>query len=525
MRVSSSAHDDIVQLRSLAIQRRVLASHLSLDLPMSRFAQRATVGFLAVATFVSSGNAALAQAAPLSTHPRVREATALLDKWFDAQRAYKRIPSLAGAAVHDQEMIWSGASGMADVERKIPASPSTIYSICSISKLFTSVSMLQLRDRGLVRLDDPVQKHLSWFNIKRTHPASGEITVEGLLTHASGLPREAAFAYWSGPNFEFPTRRQIIDALGSEETLYPAETFFQYSNLGMTLAGEIVSAASKTPYADYVRANVLTPLGLSSTSSEIPVEEKGKRMAAGYGPLTREGTRALLPLFTAKGIAPAAGYASTALDLARFAEWQFRLLAKGGSEVLDANTLREMQRVHFVDPSWETTWGLGFSVSRTTDNKTFVGHGGSCPGYQTQLSMQNDEQLAAVVMSNAIDVNAGALARGIYEIVSPAVKAALADSAGKLKSLDPSLERYLGTYDQDWGGESEIIAWEGELAEVSFPDDTPLRNITKLRKVGDNVFRRIRKDGKLAETWTFTAGADGKPSQYVVNYNTSRRLR
>ena len=462
----------------------------------------------------------------LAAHPRVKEATALLDKWLDAQRAYQRIPGLAGAAVHDQEIVWQGASGMADIERKIPASPATLYSICSISKLFTSISVMQLRDRGLVRLDDPVEKHLPWFNIKRTHPASGAITVEGLLTHASGLPREAAFPYWSAPSFEFPTRQQIIDALSSEETLYPSETFFQYSNLGLTLAGEIVSASSKVPYADYVRTNVLTPLGMTSTYPEIPVEEKGKRMAAGYGPVTRDGTRALLPLFTSRGIAPAAGYASSALDLARFASWNFRLLGQGGSEVLDANTLREMQRVHFVDPSWETTWGLGFSVTRSTpDNKTFVGHGGSCPGFQTQLSMQPDEKIAAVAMSNGMDVNAGALARGIYDIIAPAVKAASSDSTGKLTALDPSLERYLGTYANAWRGETEIMAWEGALVAVALPSDNPVRGMTKLRKVGEHVFRRVRPDGKLAEAWSFIVAADGRVSGMTMNYQVSPRVR
>lgn len=490
---------------------------------------RTTVGALlavASATVASAIVAplALAQDASLTTHPRVREATALLDKWLDAQRAYQRIPSLTGAVVHDQTIVWQGASGYSNIEGKVAATPSTLYSICSISKLFTSIGVMQLRDQGSLRLDDPVGKHLDWFNIKRTHPQAGEITIEGLLTHASGLPREAAFPYWSAPNFVFPTRQQVIDALSSEETLYPPETFFQYSNLGLTLAGEIVSAASKEPYAGYVRAHILSPLGLTSTYPEIPTQEAGKRMAVGYGPLTRDGTRATLPLFTAKGIAPAAGYASTALDLARFAEWQFRLLAKGGTEVLDANTLREMQRVHFVDPSWETTWGLGFSVNRSADNKTFVGHGGSCPGYQTQLSMQMDEQIATVAMSNGMDVSAGALARGMYDIISPAIKAALADSLHKITALDPSLSPYLGTYANAWRGETEVIAWEGNLAVVSLPSDAPVRGLTKLRKVGEHTFRRVRSDGKLAEVWTFAVGSDGRVTQYTMNYNVNPRI-
>jgi CubicO group peptidase (beta-lactamase class C family) len=468
---------------------------------------------------------AVAQDGSLTTHPRVREAQALLDKWLDAQRAYQRIPSLTGAVVHDQTLVWQGASGYSNLEGKVAATPATLYSICSISKLFTSIGVMQLRDKGSLRLDDPVAKHLDWFDIKRTHPDAGEITIEGLLTHASGLPREAAFPYWSAPNFVFPTRQQVIDALASEETLYPPETFFQYSNLGLTLAGEIVSARSARPYADYVRANILSPLGLTSTYPEIPVQEAGKRMAVGYGPSTRDGTRATLPPFTAKGIAPAAGYASTALDLARFAEWQFRLLGKGGTEVLHANTLREMQRVHFVDPSWETTWGLGFSVSRGADNKTFVGHGGSCPGYQTQLSMQMDEKIASVAMSNAMDVNAGALTRGMYEIVATAIKAALADSSRKLTALDPALASYLGTYANAWRGETEVIAWEGNLAVVSLPSDAPVRGITMLRKVGEHTFRRVRPDGKLAEAWIFAVGSDGRVTQYTMNYNVNPRIR
>jgi len=461
----------------------------------------------------------------VSTHPRVKEVTTLLDKWLDAQRAYERIPSLTGAIVHDQELVWKGASGLADVERNMPATPASLYSICSISKLFTSIAVMQLRDKGALRLDDPVERHLDWFNIKRTHPTSGHITVEGLLTHASGLPREAAFPYWSGPNFEFPTREQIIKALSTEETLYPAETFFQYSNLGLTLAGEIVSAASRMSYADYIRTNILSPLGLSDTYPEIPEHERGKRLAAGYGPWRRDGNRALLPLFTTKGIAPAAGYASSALDLARFASWQFRLLGKGGTEVLDVNTLREMHRVHFVDPSWETTWGLGFSVSRGADNKTFVGHGGSCPGYQTNLSLQPDEKIATVAMSNAMDVSAGTLTRAMYDLVAPAIKAAQGDSTRRIKELDPELQRYLGTYANAWRGETEVIAWEGGLATLSLPNDTPARGITKLRKVGDHSFRRLRGDGKLAETFTFTVAPDGRVSHLTVNYNVSPRIR
>jgi hypothetical protein len=113
----------------------------------------------------------------------------------------------------------------------------------------------------------------------------------------------------------------------------------------------------------------------------------------------------------------------------------------------------------------------------------------------------------------------------MYEIAAPALKAALGDSARTLKALDPSLERYLGTYANAWRGETEIIAWEGSLASVSLPSDAPVRGITKLRKVGEHTFRRVRPDGKLAEAWTFSVGGDGKVTSYTMNYQRAPRLR
>jgi len=381
---------------------------------------------------------------------------------------------------------------------------------------------MQLRDAGKLRLDDPVSKHLSWFNIKRTYPDAGEVTIEGLLTHASGLPREADYPYWSGPDFSFPTHDEIVAKLSAQETLYPAETYFQYSNLGLTLAGEIVAAASGEPYDRYVRAHILGPLGLASTQPEMPESERGKRLAAGYGSLSRQGTRAVMPFFSAKGITPAAGYTSTADDLARFAQWQFRLLAGNDhSGVLGANTLREMQRVHFVDPGWQTTYGLGFAVTHDGD-KTFVGHGGSCPGFRTDLVTQQREKIGVVVMANAQGVNTGQMAQRVYDVVAPAIRAAK-DSTAKAKTPDPSLARYAGIYSSGFSGETDIIPWDDGLAMVGLPTADPMRGLTKLKKVGEHTFRRIRGDGDLAERIVFEMKPDGTPLRMVWNSNRYER--
>ena len=189
----------------------------------------------------------------LRDNPRVASALNLLEVWLDAQCAYEQIPGISMGVVHDQELLWSQGFGYSDLERETPATPRTIYSICSISKLFTSIAVLQLRDQGLLRLEDPVSKHLPWFTIKQIHPDGPVVTVRGILTHSSGLPRESDFPYWSAPDFKFPTREQIVARLSIQETLYPADTYFQYSNLGLTLVGEIVAQVSGKPYAEYVK--------------------------------------------------------------------------------------------------------------------------------------------------------------------------------------------------------------------------------------------------------------------------------
>src|SRR5262249_1331270 len=174
-----------------------------------------------------ASSSVMAQSVPGTTQatpprPSVPQALNLLKVWLDAQRAYGQIPAISAGVVYDQQLVWSDGFGYADLVRKTPATPNTIYSICSISKLFTSIAVMQLRDGGKLRLDDPVERHLSWFKIKRSDPRAPEITIEGLLTHSSGPPREADFPYWTGPDFVFPSHDQIIQRLSNQETLYPA---------------------------------------------------------------------------------------------------------------------------------------------------------------------------------------------------------------------------------------------------------------------------------------------------------------
>ena len=473
----------------------------------------------------------------------VAEALEVVEVWLDAQMAYEQIPAASAAVVHDQELVWSAARGMAHPDRAMPATSETLYSICSISKLFTSIAVMQLRDEGRLTLRDPVSKHLPWYTVEQRWEGSPPVTIEGLLTHSSGLPRESNHPYWTGPDFPFPTDEEVVAGLMEQETLYPARRYFQYSNLGFTLAGEIVEELSGQEYGDYVRASILEPLGMSDTYPEIPAEHRGDRLATGYSAPTRDGEREEVAFFQAKGIAPAAGFASTAEDLARFASWQFRLTGDR-QEVLHAHTLDEMHRVHYVDPEFDTFWGLGFSVSRRGD-ETFVGHGGSCPGFRSQLDMQTDEKIAVVFMANAM-VNAGKFTRGISGLVSAAIVAATegedeehadgrngsseargAGDAARRGSdqAAPDLDAYLGTYSsQPWGPETAAVRWKGGLALLPLPTDDPAEALQRLGHDEGDVFYVIRSDGERGHDVIFHRDDAGNVESYSQHGNFSPKI-
>ena len=105
------------------------------------------------------------------------DALHLIDSWIEAQRDYMDMPSISVAIVKDQEIIWSKAYGMANNETKVAASTKTLYSICSISKLFTSVAIMQLYDAGKLRLDDNIETVLPGYNLKQQYKESGPITI------------------------------------------------------------------------------------------------------------------------------------------------------------------------------------------------------------------------------------------------------------------------------------------------------------------------------------------------------------
>jgi D-alanyl-D-alanine carboxypeptidase len=157
-------------------------------------------------------------------HPLVASNLALLEVWLEARRAYWGLPGVAVGIVYDQDLIYAKGVGYANLETHTPVTPQTIYRIASHSKLFTAIAIMQLREQGKLSLDDPVKQYLPWFDLHNAYPDAAPITIRHLLTHTSGLPREAGSGYWT--DFEFPTTQQVIERLSTQRTIYPAATRF-----------------------------------------------------------------------------------------------------------------------------------------------------------------------------------------------------------------------------------------------------------------------------------------------------------
>ena len=170
----------------------------------------------------------------------------MVEVWLESEIDYNNIPGFSVAIINKDKIDWSKAIGNDKNKDKI--SINSLFSICSISKLFTSIGIMQLVSEGKINLNDPLKKHLPFFDLVQTYPDSSQITIKNIFTHSLGLPRESNRPYWSNIDLSFPTKKEVINGLSEQKTLYPANRYFQYSNLGLTLLGYLIEEVSGIPY-------------------------------------------------------------------------------------------------------------------------------------------------------------------------------------------------------------------------------------------------------------------------------------
>jgi CubicO group peptidase (beta-lactamase class C family) len=288
-----------------------------------------------------------------------------------------RAPSLVLAVARDRSLLHFAGVG----EHPRP-DPKTQYRLGSITKTMTATIVLQLRDEGFFALDDLLYRHLPGTSV-------GGITLRQLLGHVSGLQREPDGAWWerhTGGDVD-----QLLAELAFDKIAGPPFKTYHYSNLAYGLLGAVLQRVTGESWSALVGKRVLDPLGMKRTTYS-PVEP----FARGYVVHPLHGSLHEEPRLDAGAMAPAGQLWSTVTDMVKWAAF----LADPAPAVLSRETLDEMcAPVVIADDAWTAGHGLGPQLYRVGE-RVFAGHGGSMPGYASQLVVHRPSRTGVIAFAN-----------------------------------------------------------------------------------------------------------------------------
>jgi CubicO group peptidase (beta-lactamase class C family) len=419
------------------------------------------LALLIALTIVASPIHAAAQSA--ASDPEVQAQIDLFSAWVEGQIEIRGLPGIVVGVVAGDHLVWAEGFGHADLEADRVMETDTRFRMASHSKLFTATAIMQLREEGKVRLDDPVTDYLPWFTFQGADPDDPPVTIEHLLTHSSGLPREAG-SHWT--DWDFPTPDEVRALMPDRRAPFSPEVRWKYSNLAYTIAGMVVEEISGMSWADYLQRNIFDPLGMSASSVDSP----DPLMATGYGSRMPDGSREVIPFVDARGMAAATGLTSTVEDMARFVSAQFRRGARGEDRLLSTASLREMHRVRMLETS-------------------------------------NPAQIAEELMST------------VGEAVAAATKA-----EPEVVAWDPAWERFAGLYGNRWG-RTRVLVMNERLVLMS-PWAGSVGEPRQLEPIGDGTFRLMAPTGGSAvgEIVRFVE-EDGEVVRMITGDSYSNRIR
>ena len=368
----------------------------------------AILGLTPVATGAIAAKPVPAEPAARATDPAT---LAELDKIFAEWRLSAHVPGLVYGVVADGQLIHLRSLGVLEPATNAPVQADSLFRIASMSKAFTALAILKLRDEGKVRLDDPAERHVP--ELKRwAYPTadSPKISVRDLLNHTGGMVEDNPWG----------DRQQVLTEAEFTTLLKAGVPFsrspglaMEYSNVGYALLGRIITNVSGQPYQDYIRTRLMLPLGMSSTTFDI-FKSPIARRAIGYRwqdnrwvrePDMRDGA------FGAMG-----GVETSAQDYARWvafllSAWPARDGPDNGpvrrSTVREIVTGSNFVRVQMRSPDaggapcrQAVAYAMGWGVADDCDLGRIVSHGGGYPGYGSIVMLLPDKGVGIFAFSN-----------------------------------------------------------------------------------------------------------------------------
>ncbi len=329
----------------------------------------------------------------------------VLDKMVES-----KLPGV-GYVLLEGETVRYRSFGFRDMQRRLSPTPDSLFGLGSITKVFTALAIMQLRDRGELSLEDPLGKHLDIDVEVRGQ----EVTIEHLLSHTSGVPalgysESKMSKHWFMDGYPINSYSDLLTFMRGAESWAHAEPgkVWHYLNEGYILLGAIIERCSGMPYCDYIVRNILEPLGMERSTFDQDRVEGDPDRAIPY--LKRDG--ALFVGSNLYGEIPAAGgLVSTCRDMASFAQ----MFLQDGGGLISSEGLALMGRRYValpaeaVDvfsrskkrPMRTSFYGLGLQIQTDFFGHDVIGHGGGVMGGTSYLAAIPARRLAVVLLANA----------------------------------------------------------------------------------------------------------------------------
>jgi CubicO group peptidase (beta-lactamase class C family) len=308
----------------------------------------------------------------------------------------KDVPGAAAVVVHKDQIVWRFVYGVTSRSDSTAVTAQTIFSLQSASKCVTALGVLKAVDQGILSLDEPISSYVPDFRINsrfRGVPAQ-QITLRRLLSHHAGLPHEAPV----GSNYDASpcTFEEHIASISSVWLQYPVGYRFSYSNLGFDLAGYIVQKQSGVAFADYMKRELLDPIGMSDSSFDM--EQIIARADRAIGHWSNEG-EPVTPIPVYIPMVAAGGLYVSIDDVARLLSFLLNDGRVGGRQLIDASLIRDMRTIAFPWPDQRTGYGLG--IARDEAGGTYVlHHSGGGYGFTARLLLYPEFDIGFAILLN-----------------------------------------------------------------------------------------------------------------------------
>lgn len=407
----------------------------------------------------------------------IRYTTRIIDAWLPWKIQYDRIPGLAVGIVHNGKLVYQEGFGYADVESKISVTPKTCFRIASISKTFTAVSIMQLVEQGKINLDDRVEKYLPWFKAQTKDSDSNNITLRQVLSHTAGVFRDGT-PHWE--NDKFPNLAGLKKSISNKSVVFENLTRFKYSNFGFALLGEVIKKASGLDYDEYVNKNIIKKLEMERTAPDY-TKENEDWLAKGYSRPIPNKERGAYPHCATNAYASATGFLSNVSDLAKYLA-AMSLKRKEANALVSKESKKEMLREYWPTGEENESYGLGFDIHKIEKRK-IVGHGGGFAGFITQISLDVENDIGIITLTNTNDSTCDLINTGIFETIYKFVDEKSKYGEGKkIASQDKFEGAYRSRFDDTIivGIDTNLIAFEPK-ANSPVKDGTLLKPKAKYK--------------------------------------------